>query len=57
MCSSRRSTVRENAKMKRHSRGEDEVPKGLHRKKSRQMNERVCICAKVKGKKMKNKTQ
>lgn len=30
----------------------NEVPKELHRKKSRQMNERVRICAQIESRKM-----
>ncbi len=41
--SSSRSTAREDAKMKRRSMGENEVPKELHRKKSREMNECVFV--------------
>lgn len=50
--SSRSGTVREDAKKKRRGRGENEVPKELQRKKSRQMNERVRICAKIESRKM-----
>lgn len=46
MCggSSSRSKAREDAKMKGHSRGENEVPKELRREKSGWMNEYVHLC-------------
>lgn len=46
------SSRRGAAKKKRRGRGENEVPRELHRKKSRQMNERVRVCAKIESRKM-----